>query len=203
MMVAEPFAETLQPCGQFRFVGRLIVAIIVSARLGHARFQHDRGRTAAPEAARTILRGSGQVKNRPLSHKVLKYCENMRVQERLRKAFRCIAISAWFCRGRCGGNLQRGSLGSAMIRIGPLIFGLASCALLCGPASAQGTQPENEDSRFTFFRADGGFLRLDGRTREGSPCTPRPAGPACPALPAHRAGFEAAARPLPTQTARP
>jgi hypothetical protein len=36
------------------------------------RFQQDRGRSAAPEAARTILSGSGQVKNRYLSVKLLK-----------------------------------------------------------------------------------------------------------------------------------
>ena len=97
-MVAEPFAESLQPCGERRLVGRWLVAIIVSARWGHvwthlafetscnqhdaskhhysmrptrrptpARFQRDRGRSAAPEAARTILSGFGQVKNRGIS----------------------------------------------------------------------------------------------------------------------------------------
>ena len=78
-----------------------------------------------------------------------------------------------------------------MIRIGRLVFGLASCALLCSPASAQGMQPENEDSRFTFFRAEGGFLRLDGRTGQVSICTRRPAGWLCQALPEERAAFEA------------
>ena len=53
-----------------------------------------------------------------------------------------------------------------MIRIGPLIFG---CVLLCSPASAQGTQPENEDSRFTFFRAEGGFLRVSMTYRPDPP----------------------------------
>ena len=43
------------------------------------RFQQDRGRSAAPEAARTILSGSGQVKNRRIQVKLLKSCGNMRM----------------------------------------------------------------------------------------------------------------------------
>lgn len=85
MVLAEPFAELLQSCSQCRFIGRRLVAIIVSARLGHLpghiiqrmqrlkqRFQQDRGRSAAPEAGRTILSGSGQVKKRRVSLKALK-----------------------------------------------------------------------------------------------------------------------------------
>jgi hypothetical protein len=34
-MLTEPFAESLQPSGQRRFVGRRLVAILVSARLDH------------------------------------------------------------------------------------------------------------------------------------------------------------------------
>jgi hypothetical protein len=78
-----------------------------------------------------------------------------------------------------------------MIRLGPLMFAVAGYALLCGPASAQGTQPENEDSRFSFFRADDGFLRLDGRTGQVSLCTRREVGWLCLALPEERAAFEA------------
>jgi hypothetical protein len=85
----------------------------------------------------------------------------------------------------------RGSEESAMIRIGPLAFALANCVLLCGPASAQGTEPENEDSRYTFFRAEGDFLRLDGRTGQVSICTRRQAGWLCQALPEERTAFEA------------
>jgi hypothetical protein len=59
---AEPFAETLQPFGQCRLVGWRFLAIIVSARLGHA-FAFAASVTCnqtaadppAPEAARTIL----------------------------------------------------------------------------------------------------------------------------------------------------
>jgi hypothetical protein len=78
-----------------------------------------------------------------------------------------------------------------MIRIGPLLFATAVSALLCGPASAQGAQPENEESRFSFFRAEDGYLRLDGRTGQVSLCTRRPAGWLCQALPEERAAFEA------------
>jgi hypothetical protein len=92
-MLAEPFAESLQPCGQFRLVGRWLVAIIVSARrhsmhpnsndafvmhlnsMHPQRFQQDRGRSAAPEAARTILSGSGQVKKRRASVKFLTHMQ--------------------------------------------------------------------------------------------------------------------------------
>ena len=75
-----------------------------------------------------------------------------------------------------------------MIRMGPLLFAVAGYALLCGQACAQ---PENEDSRFTFFRADSGYLRLDGRTGQVSLCTRREAGWLCQALPEERAAFEA------------
>jgi hypothetical protein len=80
--------------------------------------------------------------------------------------------------------------------MGPLVFAVAAwavaaCALLCGPACAQGAPPENEDSRFTFFRADAGYLRLDGRTGQVSLCTRREVGWLCQALPEERAAFEA------------
>jgi hypothetical protein len=78
-----------------------------------------------------------------------------------------------------------------MIRIGPLVFAVAGYALLCNPACPQGAQPENEDGRFTFFRAESGYLRLDGRTGQVSLCTRREAGWLCQALPEERAAFEA------------
>jgi hypothetical protein len=78
-----------------------------------------------------------------------------------------------------------------MIRMGPLVFAVAGYALLCGPASPQGTQPENEDGRFSFFRADDGYLRLDGRSGRVSLCTRRQAGWLCQALPEERAAYEA------------
>jgi hypothetical protein len=78
-----------------------------------------------------------------------------------------------------------------MIRPGPLVFAVAGYALLCAPAFPQGTQPENEDSRFSFFRTDDGFLRLDGRSGQVSLCTRREVGWLCLALPEERAAFEA------------
>jgi hypothetical protein len=75
--------------------------------------------------------------------------------------------------------------------MGPLVLAVAGYALMCGPASPQGAQPENEDSRFSFFRVDDGFLRLDGRTGQVSICTRRQAGWLCQALPEERAAFEA------------
>ena len=78
-----------------------------------------------------------------------------------------------------------------MIRLGPLVFAVAGYALLCSPAAPQGAQPGNEDSRFSFFRADDGYLRLDGRTGQVSICTRRQAGWLCQSLPEERAAFEA------------
>jgi hypothetical protein len=78
-----------------------------------------------------------------------------------------------------------------MIRLGPLVFAIAGYALLWSPASAQGPQPDNEDSRFSFYRTDDGYLRLDGRTGQVSLCTRRPVGWLCQALPEERAAFEA------------
>jgi hypothetical protein len=77
-----------------------------------------------------------------------------------------------------------------MTRRAPLVAAVAGYALLCGPAFPQATQPENEDSRFSFFRADDGYLRLDGRTGQVSLCTRRQAGWQCQALPEERAAFE-------------
>jgi hypothetical protein len=49
----------------------------------------------------------------------------------------------------------------ALIVVGLMFAGLA--------ASAQTTSAENEDSRYTFNRADDGYLRLDGRTAAQRP----------------------------------
>ncbi len=78
-----------------------------------------------------------------------------------------------------------------MMRLGPLLFAIAASALFGAAACAQGAQPENEESRFSFYRADDGYLRLDGRTGQVSLCTRRPAGWLCQALPEERTAFEA------------
>lgn len=78
-----------------------------------------------------------------------------------------------------------------MIRLGPLGFAVAGYALLASPAFPQNAPPENEDSRFSFFHADAGYLRLDGRTGQVSMCTRRESGWLCQTLPEERAAFEA------------
>ena len=69
-----------------------------------------------------------------------------------------------------------------------IVAGLMLAAL---PAFAQGASPESEDSRYTFNRADDGYLRLDGRTGQVSLCTRRPVGWACQAVPDERTALEA------------
>ena len=50
-------------------------------------------------------------------------------------------------------------------------------ALFAGSVAwAQGTPAESDDSRYTFSRADEGYLRLDGRTGQVSMCTRRVVG---------------------------
>src|SRR5436190_2965411 len=70
-----------------------------------------------------------------------------------------------------------------LIVVGLMLAGLA--------ASAQTTSAENEDSRYTFNRADDGYLRLDGRTGQVSLCTRRSVGWACRAVPDERTALEA------------
>jgi hypothetical protein len=88
-----------------------------------------------------------------------------------------------------------------MIRRGVLLFAVAGCVLLSSPALPQGTQPDNEDSRFGFFHADDGYLRLDGRTGQVSLCTMRQAGWFCQALPEERAAYEAEIKRLQVENA--
>jgi hypothetical protein len=78
-VVAEPFAETLEPRGKRSLVGWLklaIVFVVLVARVGHAfdtRKQNERSRqSAALKAARTILAESGQVKEGATSTNHLK-----------------------------------------------------------------------------------------------------------------------------------
>src|SRR5262245_8087925 len=57
-------------------------------------------------------------------------------------------------------------------------------------ALAQGTPAESDDSRYTFNRADDGYLRLDGRTGQVSMCTRRSVGWTCQTVPDERAALE-------------
>jgi hypothetical protein len=78
-----------------------------------------------------------------------------------------------------------------MIRTGLLAVAVAAVALAAPAARSQSGQPENEDSRFTFHRADEGYLRLDGRSGQVSSCTRRPVGWACEVVPDERVVLEA------------
>jgi hypothetical protein len=86
--------------------------------------------------------------------------------------------------------MDGGARRSLMIRTAPLAFFVAGF-VLAGPAAwAQSTSAESEDNRYTFNRADDGYLRLDGRTGQVSICTRRPVGWACQAVPDERAALE-------------
>jgi hypothetical protein len=68
---------------------------------------------------------------------------------------------------------------------------LAGVLFTGSAAWAQGTPAEGDDTRYTFNRADEGYLRLDGRTGQVSICTRRPVGWACQAAPDERTALEA------------
>jgi hypothetical protein len=68
---------------------------------------------------------------------------------------------------------------------------ILAAALITGSAAwAQSTPAESDDARYTFNRADDGYLRLDGRTGQVSICTRRPVGWACQAAPDERTALE-------------
>ena len=71
------------------------------------------------------------------------------------------------------------------------LFIVAGLALTAPAVSAQVASPESDDTRYTFNRADDGYLRLDGRTGQVSICTRRPVGWACQSVPDERVALEA------------
>ena len=71
------------------------------------------------------------------------------------------------------------------------LFIVAGLALAAPAVSAQVASPESDDTRYTFNRADDGYLRLDGRTGQVSICTRRPVGWACQSVPDERVALEA------------
>ena len=71
------------------------------------------------------------------------------------------------------------------------LFIAAGLTLVVSGASAQAASPEGDDTRYTFNRADDGYLRLDGRTGQVSICTRRQVGWACQSVPDERAALEA------------
>jgi hypothetical protein len=68
---------------------------------------------------------------------------------------------------------------------------MIGCVSVAPLAWAEGASSEGEDGRYTFTRADDGYLRLDGRTGQVSMCTRRPVGWACQIVPDERAALEA------------
>src|SRR5438270_857476 len=78
---------------------------------------------------------------------------------------------------------------SDMIRTAVALSVLGFC--VAGTAWAQSGAAEGDDRRYTFNRADEGYLRLDGRTGQVSLCTRRPVGWACQAVPDERSALGA------------
>jgi hypothetical protein len=78
-----------------------------------------------------------------------------------------------------------------MFRTGLWAVLVAALAMGALGARAQTSPGENEDTRFTFHRADDGYLRLDGRSGHVSICTRRPVGWLCQAVPDERIALEA------------
>jgi hypothetical protein len=68
---------------------------------------------------------------------------------------------------------------------------IAGSGLAAAAAGAQPSSPEGGDTRFTFHRADDGYLRLDGRSGQVSMCHRRTTGWQCQLVPDERAALEA------------
>ncbi|HEY1361466.1 MAG TPA: hypothetical protein VGF60_04425 [Xanthobacteraceae bacterium] len=75
-----------------------------------------------------------------------------------------------------------------MIRTAGLI--VAGAALISPAAAAETAAADADDGRYSFSRAEDGYLRLDGRTGQVSMCTRRAVGWACQLLPDERTTLE-------------
>jgi hypothetical protein len=71
-----------------------------------------------------------------------------------------------------------------------LAFVMTSLVLTASLAAAQPSSPDSADARFSFHRADDGYLRLDGRTGQVSMCHRRGTGWQCQVVPDERAALE-------------
>jgi hypothetical protein len=78
-----------------------------------------------------------------------------------------------------------------MIRIAHLALIAVGLAIAAPAVCAQNGPPDNEDGRYTFNRADDGYLRLDGRTGQVALCTRRTVGWACQTVADERTALEA------------
>lgn len=72
----------------------------------------------------------------------------------------------------------------------PVFFAALSALLASLPAAAQNGMPDSEGGRYTFSRADDGYLRLDQQTGQVSLCTRRSVGWACYPVPDERSALE-------------
>ena len=72
-----------------------------------------------------------------------------------------------------------------------VIVGSLASVLAVASVSAQPSSPESGDARFTFHRADDGYLRLDGRSGQVSMCNRRTSGWQCQLVPDERTALEA------------
>jgi len=78
-----------------------------------------------------------------------------------------------------------------MTRISLVVVALAFALITQVQMQAQAQNaPDSADGRFSFHRADDGFLRLDGRSGQVSLCQRRSAGWECQAVPDERAALE-------------
>jgi hypothetical protein len=68
---------------------------------------------------------------------------------------------------------------------------IAGSVLTVAGAAAQPSSPDSGDARFTFHRADEGYLRLDGRSGQVSMCNRRTSGWQCQLVPDERTALEA------------
>jgi hypothetical protein len=68
---------------------------------------------------------------------------------------------------------------------------IAGSGLAAAAAGGQPSSPEGGDTRFTFHRADDGYLRLDGRSGQVSMCHRRTTGWQCQLVPDERTALEA------------
>jgi hypothetical protein len=78
-----------------------------------------------------------------------------------------------------------------MFRSRLLAILIAGSAIATAAAHAQPSSPEAGDGRFTFHRADDGYLRLDGRSGQVSMCNRRTSGWQCYLIPDERTALEA------------
>ena len=78
---------------------------------------------------------------------------------------------------------------------------VAGSVLAAAVAGAQPSSPEGGDTRFTFHRADDGYLRLDGRSGQVSMCHRRTTGWQCQLVPDERTALEAEISRLQSDTA--